>query len=344
MTNKICGIPFKEIAFHYKEFIAAVPCCSSWLKPPYSLFINNVRESINGDINVMEYWNSKDMQIFRRSILDGTYRYCKVDVCPYLKYGTLPPVPDEAIPYIEKGTTHLGYPPLRINTSLDPACNLMCPSCRPAKMNKPNEKTYQRMISILASGTQHVFVNGSGEVFVNKYLMQVFQEFSCEKYPAIQQFSIITNGTAFNRTVWYSLSKDFKKSLHDINISIDSPIKKTYEKIRVGGNFENLMKNMEFIAQLRKENSIKLLIASFVLQRSNIEELPQIIDYAHSIHTDLLTLNKVEDWAVTTSANFNNKLALPPNWRIIYKNEINVAKDLIKNYGMQYISNVIPME
>src|SRR5882724_10887374 len=51
-------------------------CCQSWL--PKS--IGNMR-----DRPVKDVWNGKVAREIRRSILDGAFRYCKADACPYLQ-------------------------------------------------------------------------------------------------------------------------------------------------------------------------------------------------------------------------------------------------------------------
>ena len=51
-------------------------CCQSWL--PKS--IGNMK-----DQPVEQVWNSRAARDIRRSVLDGSFRYCKADVCPYLQ-------------------------------------------------------------------------------------------------------------------------------------------------------------------------------------------------------------------------------------------------------------------
>jgi sulfatase maturation enzyme AslB (radical SAM superfamily) len=346
MENKICGIPFAEMAFHPRRHdeknLIAIPCCSSWLKPPYSLFTINVKEDPCGNIDVMGAWNSAEYATFRRSILDGSYRYCRSDICPHLISGNLPSVPAEALPFIEKGKTCLDYPPLSTSISIDRACNLACPSCRPRLNNIPNEKTYQRILSLLSSGTGHIFINGSGEIFINKHIMRVFRDFSFKKYPDIHGFSLITNGTALNKTAWYSLSEDFRSAVHDINVSVDSPVKEVYEKIRVGGNFEILLKNMIFISELRKENILKCLVMTSVLQKLTIGDLPKFIQYAISCHADHLILNKIENWGHYSDNQFKMNMDLPGDWDVTYRTEIIESINLMRANNITWTSNVLP--
>lgn len=345
MKDKICGVPFSDLAIHPKKtnenLLSAIPCCSSWLKPPYSSFPIDIKEDPSGRIDIIEAWNSPLYIAFRESILNGSYQYCRPDVCPYFSLGNFPPVPEEALPYIEKKETYLNYPPITINVAIDRACNLSCPSCRTKLYNEPKENSYQRLISILSSGVKHIFINGAGELFINKYLMKAFRDFSFDVYPNVHRFSIITNGTALNRTAWYTLSNDFRTALHDINVSIDSPIKETYERIRVGGNFGVLLKNLEFISGLRKEGSIKNFILTSVLQRLNIAELPKFVEYAISINADHLNLNRIENWGHYDSDEFKNRIDLPENWEVLYKDEIAEAIRLMKNNGISWISNTI---
>jgi sulfatase maturation enzyme AslB (radical SAM superfamily) len=345
MRDKICGVPFSELAIHPKKtdeyLLSAIPCCSSWLKPPYSQFSIEVKEDPSGKIDIAGAWNSPLYIAFRESILSGSYQYCRPDVCPYFTLGDFPPLPEEALPYIEKKETYLNYPPITINVAIDRACNLSCPSCRTKLYNEPKEKSYQRIISILSSGVKHIFINGAGELFINRYLMKAFRGFSFNSYPNVRRFSVITNGTALNRTAWYTLSDDFRSALYSINVSIDSPKKETYEKIRVGGKFEVLIKNLEFISKLREEGSVKHLILTSVLQRLNIAELPKFVKYAICIKADHLNLNRIENWGHFDSDEFKNRIDLPENWEVTYKDEIAEAVHLMIENGVSWVSNTI---
>jgi len=343
--NNICSVPFFRITFHHdiygRENLAAVPCCGSWLKYPYSTFSIPVKEDTHHNVDVLGAWNSIEMKRFRASILNGSYEFCKKDTCPHLVSNTFPEFPNEALPYISKKETHLNYPPLSLVLGIDRACNLKCPACRGAKEPLANKKTYQRTSSFLNCGAKVVMMNASGELFINRYMMKVLQEFSFQKYPAIECINIMTNGTCFNKTTWSSISDDAKKLIGEVSVSLDSPNKETYESIRIGGNHSITMRNMEFISQLRQQNFIKKLTLVCVVQKKNVHELLDFISYSVKMKADILVLNKIEQWGHVQDYHFNKHMALPENWQITYKDSLEKSKSLLNEHNIRIMSNII---
>jgi wyosine [tRNA(Phe)-imidazoG37] synthetase (radical SAM superfamily) len=348
MSQKICGIPFSEITLHPDIYggdnLVVVPCCSAWLKPPYSKFIYPVNESKDHKIDIMGAWNSDAIKEFRASILDGSYKYCRLDTCPNWISNKLEPVPPEALPYIEKKETHLDYTPRLIKACIDMACNLSCPSCRLERKPLSDPRTYERTISLFSSGVKNIYINGSGEVFINRYLMRALQEFSCEKFPDIEGFFLITNGTAFTRTNWYTVSPDFKKLIKDTWISIDSPNPDTYKKLRRDSDFSIIRRNLEFITQLRVSGELKKLTLTFVYQKYNVHEICDFIEFAHEIKADTIVINKIQHWGHQSILYFERNMDLPNDWKTIYSYELTKAKDLLKKYKIELISNVINLD
>lgn len=344
-TKPICGIPFSEITIHPDIYggnnLVAVPCCSAWLKEPYSKFKLKVNEDCDNNVDIMGIWNSKEIKEFRRTVLEGSYTYCRLDNCPQWQSNCLLEVPEKAKPYIEKKELHLDYPPVLIKACIDLACNLACPSCRLIKKPLADEKSYKRVLSLFNSGTRNIYLNGSGEIFINRYLLKALQEFSCKKYPNIDGFYLITNGTFLNKTTWYSLPDDFKKLIKDIWISVDTPYEETYKKLRIGGNFSVLKKNLEFVSDLRQKGELINIALTCVLQKTNVHEVFDFVKFAVDLKFDRVVINKIQDWSHQEIKYFEKEMCLPENWKDIYKDDIFKAKELIKQSGIQLISNII---
>jgi MoaA/NifB/PqqE/SkfB family radical SAM enzyme len=314
------------------------------INPPYSTFSIPVIEDTKGNIDIMYTWNSKELKLFRETILDGSYRYCIKESCPFWVAGKLPPIPEIAKPYVLNKIVHLEYPPLLIKLGIDRACNLTCPSCRNSKESIPKEATYNRTISLFKSGTKTISLSSSGEVFINKHLLKILQEFSKDQFPDLEGFRISTNGTALTKTVWHSLSKDFKSLLRSINISVDSPNEATYNKIRVGGNYSALHKNIAFVSSLRAAGEFERLTLTCILQKSNVLGLVDFVNYAIKIKADMLAVHKIEYWGHVEKTYFDEHLGLPKNWRVIYSEVLKEATDLIKSHNIMLISNIIKLD
>ncbi|MCK5628717.1 SPASM domain-containing protein, partial [Candidatus Bathyarchaeota archaeon] len=71
----------------------------------------------------------------------------------------------------------------------------------------------------------------------------------------------------------------------NICASIDAATKETYEKIRVGSNFERVINNVTNIFQLKKKKKVSYpkLAFHYVVNKHNILEMPQYFDLVHSI-------------------------------------------------------------
>ena len=327
----ICGIPFYRLTIQedHGRFVF-VPCCTSWNNPPYNKFSFVIPEDKDHVFDVDSAWNSIELKEFRRSILDGSYRYCNKDMCPFLISNILPPLPDKSLPYISDNETHLDYPPIQIAANIDTACNLSCPSCRSKKDRLSDPRTYPRLIGLLKSGTEGLFINSSGEVFANTYMLRLLREFSSKEYPNIKHFEIITNGTLLNKTMWFSLSEDFKRLLNKISISIDSSIEDTYNSIRPGGNFKNLIKNIEFIRSLRDSGIIESFHLLFVLQKKNIKEIETFSEFAVGLKPNAIEIKKISYWENYPISFFESELKLPISYRIHFKEIISRARKIIE--------------
>jgi len=124
LTGYFCANPFSQLDIY--EDGKAYTCCSSWL--PKS--IGNVKDTSIGDL-----WNSEVSQAIRKSILDGTFKYCDSKVCPAIQSKSLPKLEDARkdsafTAIIDEKKTALAELPTFINLCNDVSCNLYCPSCR----------------------------------------------------------------------------------------------------------------------------------------------------------------------------------------------------------------------
>jgi MoaA/NifB/PqqE/SkfB family radical SAM enzyme len=323
-----------------KDRIFSATCCPTWLKYPYNACNTYIPEDSSGFLKLDKFWNSDEMITFRKSIMDGSYSFCNKEICPNYFSSTLTPLPDRAKELIDQDTYVVDYPPLYIQANVDRACNLRCPSCREKLSAISNKKSYNWLKSILSNGVEQVVINGTGELFKNQYLLAALNEIEKDKYPNLKCIDIITNGTLLNKTMWASLSEGFKALLRRVNVSIDAASEQTYKKIRVGGNYSRLLDNLRLICNLRKEEKIKGLTVSFVLQRSNVHELLDFVKLAKGFGVDGVSITKIEDWHAHPRQEFLDKLALPDKWKDTYRAEIEEVKKYMKDNNLNYFSNI----
>jgi hypothetical protein len=71
LKKYFCAVPFKNLEIHTKVCFA---CCPSWLP-------NKIETS---EIPLKDVWNSDPIVDIRNSIIDGSFKYCDKELCPYL--------------------------------------------------------------------------------------------------------------------------------------------------------------------------------------------------------------------------------------------------------------------
>lgn len=177
---------------------------------------------------------------------------------------------------IASGCYKLKSKPRILTLELTNKCNLKCKMCEYKNVKKHWEITkniYEELIKLMPY-LEHLILQG-GEVFLYKNIKKLLSVAIKEKV----SIEIVTNGLLLSEEIIELLMEG--KNI--ITFSIDSIIKDTYEKIRVGGNFDRLLSNLNKLFELKKTktktNSI-ILRLHMVVMRSNYNEIENIINFA----------------------------------------------------------------
>ena len=89
-----------------------------------------------------------------------------------------------------------------------------------------------------------------------------------------------------------------------LTVSIDAATRETYEKVRRGGNFDVLRKNMEFASKLRKDGNLSYFRINFVVQSENYKEMIDFVEWGVELGVDEVFFSKVLNWGTYTSEEF----------------------------------------
>jgi MoaA/NifB/PqqE/SkfB family radical SAM enzyme len=82
-----------------------------------------------------------------------------------------------------------------------------------------------------------------------------------------------------------------------ITFSIDGITKEVYEKIRKGGDFEKLLKNLKILNNYRKNKPGKLkTLLNLVVMKSNYHQLEHYIEFAKENEFDCFQISPIEDF------------------------------------------------
>lgn len=192
------------------------------------------------------------------------------------------------------------YPTL-YNIEISTRCNLKCIMCEYRYWTNAGrdmsfdefKKVYSKIPWISRVFYPHLLrfaLSGIGEAFMNKDALKIM-EFIKKKNGFItlaDNFTLITEKTA---------EKIIDIGVDEIFISLDGATKEVYEKIRLGANFDKVIKNIRYLVFLKKKLNKLLpkLVVRFVPMKENIHELPLFINLVES-----MGLNEIEIPALYT--------------------------------------------
>jgi len=307
LKNYICLVPFQHLQIHEKENWV---CCPHWLTKE----IPN-KETLN------QTWNSKEIIDIRKSVIDGSYRYCDRKSCPYLAElvnlngGYIGPIihkkdlPANIKKYYDSQEGEMQEGPTNVQLNFDPSCNYKCPSCR-SELFVSDKKEIPRfrdkiieVENIFADSIEMLYSSTTGDPFFSKPIREYFQNFNPKKYPKLRYIHLHTNASLWNEKMWNTMP-NIHKYVNTCEISIDAATKDTYENhTRIGGNWDNLINNLKFISTIKSLKSVK---CSFVVQSSNYKEMSSFVDLVKDIFKDKgkVFFCRLQDWNSYSPAQF----------------------------------------
>jgi radical SAM protein with 4Fe4S-binding SPASM domain len=181
---------------------------------------------------------------------------------------------------------HLGIRPLKVEIDLTNKCNLRCAMCYFSDEVVFQRKRQDISVEDFARIAEQVFpfCKDVGLSFGTEPLLhrQFGELLAITKSHRVPWVWATTNGILLNDKV---IDQVIRLGLDSICISIDGATKQTYERIRVGSNFDKLIANIEALNRAKEQSRSDTphVQLNFVLMRSNIEELPALIQLAHQL-------------------------------------------------------------
>lgn len=192
LKNKFCSRPWDFFEIQEKNIYN---CCPTWVNH-YTLGETDTDTSLN----IENVWNGPKAKEFRKSILDGSFKYCNKNLCPHIKNNTLP-LKDE----VKSGklgeimSTVINFnltaadKPATINLCYDRSCNLKCPSCRKDFIyytEKTHKEKFDKLSLINEAVLKYVHsskkpitlnITGSGDPFGSKHFYNLLKQLNYKK-------------------------------------------------------------------------------------------------------------------------------------------------------------------
>ncbi|WP_448192960.1 radical SAM protein [Azospirillum sp. sgz301742] len=291
LRGRFCDRPFK-----WMEFTADTTkvCCGSWL--PVAIG--------SAPSKPEEVWNGAVAQELRRSILDGSFRYCSRVHCPWIAKKSLPRREEVDLDQYAL----VMPPPTALNLCYDPSCNLSCPSCRTRifAAGKPQQESfgayYETAVAPLIPTAETVNITGSGDPFSSRHYRQLLKHLSAMDGLRID---IQTNGVLFDDRAWDDLSLNGK--VRRIWVSLDAAKAETYKKVRRDGDFERAKRNIRAIVQNRQARGIEFIGLDFVVQEDNVNEMLDFVCLGVELGVDSVRFNMIRNWWTFSGSEFADK-------------------------------------
>ena len=287
-------------------------CCYSWM-PEYA---GNILE--DGPLAILT-------NPFRDSVLQnmrcGIYSHC-TDLCPHLNALMTGDQRQHVWSMVPKADLDLRLPEFSyiINFSYDESCNLQCPSCRThLKLDKPgsphwptlqklHDNVKQLVNELLAGGhTVQLNITGSGDAFASPLYWEYLQELASQEQNKNLFISIFTNGLLMTPQRLQRIENLFPQ-IRNINVSIDAASSAVYSKVRRGGNFDNLVKNLDYLDDLITQNQLTNMIwqNNFIVQADNWRDILPFVHWQLGYkNLNCLWFNQIAQWGHLDDSMFN---------------------------------------
>lgn len=290
-SGKSCTVPFEFIKIGINGEVH-VCMCEAWL--PYE--VGNILDFNSRDEFFESIYNHEVIQSF----YDGSHKFCNFHTCQVMQNFLYQGQKNELF----QDRSKLKNIKLKtLNLSIDDSCNLQCPSCRDKLIIRKSNWEYQERIKKILDKCDEFFFNpqiiknihalSAGEFLASNLLFNWMVEKS--KLPGIR-FNLQSNGTLIYK------NKDKIESILNktnfITVSIDAATKPTYNITRVNGNWEDLIKSLDYIKEFKinKKNLDFRFCINFVISKFNYKEILDFIDFGLHYNVDEIHFDRIIQW------------------------------------------------
>jgi radical SAM protein with 4Fe4S-binding SPASM domain len=305
----LCRSPFEYV--HIQANGDVYPCCPS----KFGKVIGNLTTQ-----TLEEIWHSDQARAVRDSIVNGTYRFCNASACEYLSgtadRGEALSPPDLVAWSASRGLLDPLSSPRVMNFGSDRQCNLACSYCRETVF-RPTEADHARIAAIDANvfqsalaDTRRIVLLGEGDPFASVFYREKLMRYDWSRHPRLR-IKIQTNGLLLNRTMWHAIAASHR-AIDWISVSVDAASAGTYRQNR-GGDFDMLVRNLDFMANLRALSAIDRFCLNFLVQANNFHEMPEFVRLGRNLGCDQIEFQRIENWGTFDDEQFRTRAVHRPD-------------------------------
>jgi radical SAM protein with 4Fe4S-binding SPASM domain len=176
--------------------------------------------------------------------------------------------------------------PLLLEFSSNNLCNLKCLMCRPngkPAQVLPPELVKEVLVDQLMPDALVLLPSDGSEPFLGD--IDTLAE-GCLKHE-VQMF-IITNGTMMTKDKLEKIAP----AIGRLHISVDGHTAEIYERIRVGGNFDQLVENIRMAAGVARREGFELLMST-VFSMELVDHVDDYIRFAAGLGADAVEFQRI---------------------------------------------------
>lgn len=208
--------------------------------------------------------------------------------------------------------------PLYIMTEQTFSCNYMCPQC--IHGDKEQKEKFQPLENLLPFDLFKKIIDEGSKYgcrslslhHINEPLLvpDLPKRIKYAREKGFLDIHLVTNGELLTEKKSREL---IESGVTRMMISIDAGRKETFEKLRVGGNFEKVKQNVVNFVKIRNSMGLKLPVVrtSFVLQKDNEGELEEFKKFWENV-VDLIQIQSFQlPYSNAKDSRTSNKSSIP---------------------------------
>lgn len=282
--NHTCNSPSKVLLIDHQGdcFVCG---CEAWL--PISL------GKITDFESLYQVWANPVAKKLQRQIDLKTFDHCAVTRCG-----------------VEYNDIH--FPEYTVSINIDPSCNLWCPSCRSEKKMLLEGDGYNtklnyvnHIVSLLEKFDEptKIIMSGNGDPLASAIMRPLIHRYRPRHRHKLRLF---TNGLLLRKQLD---NNPVVEHISEYLMSIDAGSKDVYEQIRLGGKWEILLDNFDWL----KKNAAKgaNISITLVLQQKNHKDLVNFAQVATDYGFNG-SITKLENWASWGPGDYEKNNVLDP--------------------------------
>lgn len=191
--------------------------------------------------------------------------------------------------------------PYKLQIESASICNLKCRMCPQNNMKRVKCFLKFHIFKKIYDEIRPPYVNltGIGEPLMNPDIFKIIK-YAKSKGSYVK---LDTNGMLLTEE---NINRLLDSGIDIVSNSIDGIDKKTYEKIRIGSDFDRVIKNLKNLVKIRNLRKATTEIhIFFVLQKDNFMQFPEFIKFVDSIGVDSISGTFIQEESYQNNRKFN---------------------------------------